>query len=225
MNDIEKKKISVYEEILTFLRENREVIAGIPGINSNILKLYRIMDEIRNTDKLVSSETIKRTLKINETREKLISQLLPILSALFRYAKDTHDVLLKERTKLSRSNLVLYKNYELTNKAILLSSLAEKNVKQLGKYGIRLNHISTLDELINTFHTMSSDSGSGPETAVFYMDKLFTQADTIITSLDEIIEAYVEDEVFYEEYLWVKEQDRESEEEEKEELLFELDEN
>jgi len=225
MNDVERKKMLMYEEILTFLRENRESTTGVQGINSNALKLYRVMDEIRNTEKLVSSETFKRTIKTNESRENLIARLLPIISKMQKFARDNNDVLLKERTKLSQSNLVLYKNYELLNKAILLESLAEKHIQQLKKYGLRSENIAALKNQISEFHTISSDNGTGPNTAAFILEKLFIQADSIITNIDEIIENYVEDEVFYEEYVYVKEQQYEEALDEKDELLYELEEN
>lgn len=225
MNDLEKRKMLMYEDILTFLRENREVTTGIQGINSNISRLYRVMDEIRNTDKLVSSETLKRTLKTNETRELLINSLIPIISALNKFAREANDVLLKERTKLSRSNLVLYKNFELLNKATLIASLTEKYIRQLNKFGIKNSYLVSLNNQIQLFHSSINDNGVGPESAAFILERLFKQADSFITNIDDIIENYIEDEIFYEEYQWLKDHDHEEALEEKEELLYELEEN
>lgn len=225
MSDAEKKKILMYEEIITFLRENKVITVGLPGINSNVNKLYRILDEIENKEKIVSSETLKRTLKVNELKDNLILYLLPLISALFRFARENNDILLKERTKLSRSNLVLYKNYELINKALLMAVLGEKNIRQLNRYGIKNGHIEALRKRIDEFHRLSTDNGSGPDTAVFALDKLFLQADSIIANIDDIFDNYVDDEIFYEEYQWVREHDYEQDEDEKEDLLYEMEEN
>ena len=220
MNDIEERKLKFYEGILLFLRENHETVVKMVGLKRQINKLFSVIDKIRETGKTISSAALQRTIRINYSKDELIAILLPVISALFNYAKENNDLLLKEKIRASQSSLILLRNFELLNRTVLLYAYAEKYAKKLKKYGLRSNSLFLLDQKLSDFkHIISNGNNSifinGTE-AIY--ENLFSEADKIIEKIDIEIENNCDDEYFYDEYLLTKNMEPESEED----YLYEL---
>lgn len=208
MTDNQRTKILMYESVLSYLGENKEITSTIRAFSWAINKFRRHVDEIKRKDKEISSQTLEKAVTASAMKDELIFAVAPVASALFAYARQNNDLALKQKTRLSQSYFVRLRDSELIDAVNGIYSLAEKHKKELkGKLsaGQVLDDLkektarfkNALDDKINSF--VSSNS-------IEEIHELFEAADKIINqNLDSFVEAlsdmYPE---FREDYLYVR---------------------
>ncbi|MGE5399231.1 MAG: hypothetical protein ACM3S2_02445 [Ignavibacteriales bacterium] len=224
MNDIEKKKMGMYEAVLGLLAENKDITSGIRSFSSNIIKLRKVMDEIRRKEKELSSEILEKTIINANRKDDLLVALVPVTSALFNFARQTNNVELREKTRLTQSHFIRLLDAELTNKAEAIRILALKHIVELKKFGITTNSIHNLGIKIEYFRNSLNNKIASliSSDTVMQMNNLFGDADNILTQMDKFVEMVNDEyEEFYDEYIYTR--DLENQDESKE--LIELDED
>lgn len=205
MNDIETLKLGMYESVLSFLAENRDITSGIRAFSWNISRLRKIIDDIRQKEKDASSKTLEKTIQSSSCREELIFKLVPVANSLYAFAKDRGDLALREKTRFSQSLLVRMKDKELIDKATAVVLISENKLPQLGQFGIT---DQLLDELKNKIEAYkyslenkisSFISGSSPSS----FEGLFMEADKILAkNIDNFVEMLGDaNQEFYDDYL------------------------
>lgn len=208
MSDNEKLKLGMYESVLSFLLENRDITSTIRGFNSSVTKLRKIIDEIKRTEKELSSAILEKTIISSTAKEDLIVSLIPISYALFNFARESGDIQLKEKTRMSHSSFERMRDSQLLDKAGMLYMLSMLNLAKLKKFGITSEVLESvdlkvdlfrrsLDEKINTFIS------SG---AAMTMTRLIEQADSLLMKqMDSYVENLSDEFIeFYDEYLMVR---------------------
>lgn len=227
MNDIEKNKLTMCENIVTYLLEYRDIFSGNPSLLHAISQLRKAIDDIKMKDKELSSNTLERTLVADSARNELILALLPVSNSLFYYAKENADIGLKEKTRLSQSQLFRLKDNELIKKSTAIQFYALNNLSRLHKSGITKSLIQDLNKKTEKYKTaldskivsiVSNNTASS-------LSNSFLDAENIIQNqLDELVETYMDEyEEFYDDYLSIRTMENQEETEE-EELEIEADE-
>lgn len=204
MNDFEKQKLGMYESVLMLLAENKDIVSSVRSFGANISKLRKAMDEIRKVDRELSSEILDKTIQNAKAKDDLIISLEPVTSALFNHARKTGDVMLKEKTRLTKSHFVRMLDKDLTDKAEAIRALAAAHAPHLKKMGIYQSDIKFLTDNLNAFRNTLGNKVVSliSSSTVVMLSDLFAKADDILSIMDAFVES-LDDEFdeFYDEYL------------------------
>jgi len=138
MNDFQQKQMVMYEAIIGYLQENRDVFSNIRAFSYTINKLKRVMDDIRIKEKELSSDILEKTIISAKVKEDLIFSVVPVAAALFNYAKETGDFQLKAKIKIGQSYYVRLRDSELIEKSEVVRLFATNILPQLKRYGITM---------------------------------------------------------------------------------------
>jgi hypothetical protein len=208
MNDIERNKLGMYDSLIGFLQENRDITTTIRGFNWSLTKLRRVIDDIELKEKEISSQMLEKTIQTSKVREELIVNLSALLTSMFTYSRQIGDVHLKEKCRCTQSSLVRMRDSELIDKAIGTIQISEKHLDGLKSFKIYKKDIERIAKLVEQFKKslevkitsfISSD-------AVESMGTLFQDADRILTDqMDKYIELLDEQyDEFYDDYLLIR---------------------
>ncbi|MCU7493243.1 MAG: hypothetical protein ACM3UR_02695 [Bacteroidota bacterium] len=207
MNDVEKKKLGMYESVLTLLAENKDITSTVRSFNSTITKLRKAMDEIRRTEKALSSEILDKTILNARAKDNLITALVPVISSLFNYARQTNNLELREKTRFTQSHLVRMLDSELIKKAEGTYLLAEKYMAMARIPGLNNRTLADLSAQTDAFRNTLAKKISSliDSSTVMFMNDLFNNADSIMTQMDKFVEQLTEEyEEFYDEYIYAR---------------------
>ncbi|MGE5401710.1 MAG: hypothetical protein ACM3S2_15020 [Ignavibacteriales bacterium] len=208
MSDNEQNKLDMYEAVLTLLADNREIITGIPQLQSAINKLRKTIDEIRREDKAISAETFEMTIQTSKLKENLIFSLVPVTCALFSFARETGNIQLKEKTRMTQSHFVRLLDKDLLDKAEVIRLLAKIHLHKLKKYGITGEVLNDLRAKANEFRNSLDNKVASfiSSSNLTPIKELFHDADKIMAKhmdigVETVSSTYPE---FYDEYLWTR---------------------
>jgi hypothetical protein len=174
--------------------------AVVPVINAS---KDRVMDEIRILDKKVSSEILDRTITNSKAKDELITQLAPVITALFNFAKETNNLALKEKTRVTKSHLYRMLDKELIDRSEGVRLISFTHIMHLSKFGIRPSDVHCLNDKLSVFKNTLDNKVSSliSSTKVMMLSDLFRKADGIMAILDQFVESLEEEFTeFYEEY-------------------------
>lgn len=207
MTDNQKLKLGMYESVISYLQENRDITSTVRGFNSSITRLRKRIDDIKQKEKELSSDILEKTIVSSRAKEDLIVMLVPLAQSLFYYAKRIEDIQLKEKVRLSHSSFERLRDSQLLDKALMLHALCQTYREEVKSekmnisdpdviYSRILTFRNSLDEKINTF--ISSD-------AMVSINALFAAADEILNMhMDRYMELLSDYTEFYDDYLVVR---------------------
>ncbi|MGE5431037.1 MAG: hypothetical protein ACM3QX_08185 [Syntrophomonadaceae bacterium] len=208
MSDKEQNKLDMYDAVISFLADNKEIISNIPALVSAISRFRKVVDEIRREERAISSEAFEITIQTSRLKDDLIFNLVPVASSLFNFAKENGDLKLKEKCRMTQSHFVRMLDRDLLEKAEILRILAKENIHKLNKYNLSAQKLSDLQEKMNLFrNSLGNKVASFVSTsAMTPLQDLFNEADRILSKyLDNYVESlngnFAE---FYDEYLWTR---------------------
>jgi hypothetical protein len=208
MSDQEKQKLNMYESLITFLSENRDIISGVRSFSWSISKLRKMVDEIKQKDKEISSVTLEKTIIAYKAKDELIIALVPVASALYTFARDSKNLELKEKARNAQSYYIRLRDRELVDKAVAIYSLALSNLSRLRKFGISASVLNDLKIKIDRFKSALGDKVVSfvSSNAVVSLASLFSEADKILcVQMDNYVENLTDvNEEFYDEYLSIR---------------------
>jgi hypothetical protein len=208
MNEIEKNRISMYENVITYLLENSDIISGNRSLSYGISKLREAIDEIKLKDRMLTANNLEKIIIANKSKDDLISALLPISNSLFIYAGKTGDLLLKLKCRLSQSLLYRITDAELYNKCSAIKQFALMKLPNLYKYGITKNVIQELGNKIEAFKNAQIEKSISLITD--RSDNVLSNSHLeiekiLVNQLDKVVEQYCDDYTeFYNDYLAVR---------------------
>jgi len=213
MSDTERNKLNMYESVVSVCQENREIINTVRSFPWSITKLRKMIDEIKRKEKELSSETLEKTIITYKLRDELIFTLIPVVSALFNFAKENNNLALKEKTRHSQSYYVRLRDRELLDKAFGVYSLAERSLSRLKKFGISIQVLHDLKAKADQFKNALDNKiiSFVSSSTVLSLNNLFNEADKLLNNqLDVYMEVLSGDfEEFYEDYLIARSVDEE----------------
>lgn len=207
MSDHEQNKLSMFESVISYLGENRDITSNVRSFSWAINKLRKVMDEIRRKEKVLSSDILGKTIQSAKVKDELVFTLIPISTALFNYAKEVDDIALKAKVKAGQSYFVRLRDTELLDKSEMLRLIGLNILPQLKKYGISLNTFHNLKLKIEEFRNALNNKVVSliSSSTVMEMNELFLDAEKYLKQMDVNVEALGDDfPEFYDEYLEVR---------------------
>jgi hypothetical protein len=208
MSDSEKNRLSMYETVIMYLLENKDIISVNRSFSFTINKLRKAIDEIKIKDKELSSDTLEKTILTYNAKDELIFALVPVTAALYNFAKENGNIELKEKCRMSQSNLVRLRDNELLNKSIAMHHFALNYFSRLGKFGIRKNTLQDLNNKIEKFRNALDNKivTFVSSNAVLSLNASFQEAERILNDqMDKLMEPFNdENEEFYDDYLSIR---------------------
>lgn len=208
MNDIETAKIGMYDSVVSFLNENRDIVSGVRAFSWSLSKLRKITDEIRVKEKEASSVTLEKAIASSRCRDELVFSLVPVAAALNNYAREIDDLLLRQKTRYTQSTLMRMKDRELMDKASGLLAIAHNLLPLPDRYRISDSVLDDLKSRLDSFRYaldnknlvfISTTVSSSFESLINDADRILSKnIDSYMESLEDV---YPE---FYEEYLTIR---------------------
>jgi len=220
MSDNDKKRLSMYENVISFLQENRDIISLNRSFYYSLSKLKKMVDEIKIRDKELSSDTLEKTVKTYNAKDELILSLVSVTAALYNFARERNDITLKEKTRISQSFFVRLRDVELINRASGIYQIANLNSNVLQKYKVTKQAIQDLKAKLDRFSSALDTKVNSFITgdAAVALSNSFNEAESIINNqLDKLVEQF--DSVFpefYDDYLLIRSMENIEEGEEEE---------
>jgi hypothetical protein len=195
MNDIQKAKLKMYQNVLTVCSEYEEVYAKTPVFVSAVDELKQQVANIQSAtqQQIVNNPkgvTIDKTFAI----DRLVEISLKVANLIYVYAFSTGNNQLREKVNMNKS--MFYRNHDQDSVALskVIATEAKNNAETLLNYGLSENDITALDaaivqaeELINapsiTIGTRKLHTSN--------LRRLFVAADsTIYDKLDKLIRIF-----------------------------------
>ncbi|MGE5430125.1 MAG: hypothetical protein ACM3QX_03575 [Syntrophomonadaceae bacterium] len=195
MSRSEKAKLELYTAILAYLNENRDITCNIRAFMWSISKLRKLTEEIKCKQKDLSSESMEKSLQVSKAKDDLIFLLLPVVSSLHNYAKETRDTQLKSTTRVTYSQIVRIQERDLIEKSILITKLAEKYMTRMRRQEISLHTLQNLRYKIEKLRLLLEDRFFSfiSSSSLIAMNGLFAEADKLLYSfIDNFVESLSE---------------------------------
>ncbi|MCU7492019.1 MAG: hypothetical protein ACM3UR_09510 [Bacteroidota bacterium] len=195
MSRSEKAKLELYTAILSYLNENRNVTCNIRAFMWSISKFRKLTEEIRCKQMELSSESLEKSLQVSKAKDDLILLLLPVITSLHNYAKETKDVQLKSTTRVTYSQIVRIQDRELIEKTLMITRLAEKYMTRMRRQEITIHTLQNLRYKAEKFRLLLEDRFFSfiSSSALLAMNALFAEADKMLYNfIDNFVESLSE---------------------------------
>ncbi len=183
MNNIQENKFSMYEGLLTFLKEYKTITDEVPAIAAVIQRLDEQIQEIRRKDIARNKVAAGKTMTKEQAKVRLIETIIPVAAALSVYALSKGDNSLREQMKLSKTGLDRLRDTELVSVASNCHKTALELMADLTAYGISEAHTSELKTRTDAYQNAQTGKESAVAkrvTARLTLTDLFRQADTLL---------------------------------------------
>jgi len=207
MTDKERSKLSMYESLISFINENREITINVRGFSQTGFKLRKIVDDIKLKEKELSSDILGKTIITYKAKDELVFSLVPVTIALFNFAKSTGNLSLKEKTRYGQSHFYRMMDRELIYKAELMCILTGSCFPKIKKFGINSNTLRDLTNKINNYKACLDNKITSliSSNMVASLGVLFDSADKICNMMDSFAEILSENFTeFYDDYIEVR---------------------
>lgn len=208
MSNNEVIKLNVYENVLKFLEENRDITCNVRAFSWSIARFQRVVEELRKKEREFADEVLEKSILVSNAKDEMIMSLFAIQSSLIKFVREVKDENLKHRVKGTQTQFFRMSETELIEKASAIQLLAVINLPKLRKYGMTPNMTHDLKNKIECLKQALDN-----KVMVYYsssnlitMNSLFTEADKIMTNyIDGFVESLGEDfPEFYSDYSMAK---------------------
>jgi hypothetical protein len=139
------------------------------------------------------------TASKEQVRDSLETTLYLTALRVRSYAGATGNEALAQKTLFSRSSLDVLKTNDLCVAAVTLADACEENLSDLAEYQVDRSAVSRLRELATQTKTLYARRDTVIDErmeATARLKQLFAQLRGLLKTLDDLVEAYIEDDVF-----------------------------
>lgn len=192
----QENKLSMYEAVNSYLETNSGVYSGIAELMEmkgefvlNKVKLSRKEDERINAK-------IGKVEEKSTARESVTMPALAISGAIFAYAKKTGDPELQKKSDITISDLDRIRDSEFPIALNSIKDLASANLSNLSGFGINEEMVTNFGSRIERYAKAlgsKESSGATKKGASDSLEKLFRSGDSILESIDRMLERYREE--------------------------------
>lgn len=189
----QKNKLSMYGTVRTYAEDNSSVYSENEEFVSHVNLLNLTLDEIGLKEDVRKKATSGKTKAKKVTRAFVSKQALGVSGAIYAYAKKTGDQPLMAKTDIKKSKLIKLRDTELM---IELNSINVKGTElssEIAKFGIPASKLDAYVRNIEIYSKAIGASGTGgavKKGAFKTLSTLFEEADSIIDSMDRMVENY-----------------------------------
>jgi hypothetical protein len=183
MNKRQENKFTMYEGMSTLFRTNTETVNSVQMLKDSVDEFGATVTAIRTKSEEVSNASTGKTAVKSQAEDNLIAVLLPMASGLYVYAKKQNNSELKEKAKLTESQLRNVRDTALAAKGDIIASLAEAHVADLVPAGITAAMIGDLKVKVQAYLDALGARESGVAERIgarTSMEDLFAKADEIL---------------------------------------------
>lgn len=195
MNKIQKNKLSMFGRVDSYLIEKEPEYTSNQELKNFADELKTKYDEISNKEDERNNSTKGTSPAKSSAKDSVIESTVAIAGALFTFAKKNNDLVLMEKTNLTRSKLKVKRDVELSIILKSIKDLVQLNIASLAGYGIDAAKLAAFEQRINKFEQAKDEletSGSKKSGTIVSLSQLFIQADDIINSIDKLMEGFRE---------------------------------
>ena len=193
----QENKLTMYDGVHTFLKENEGLFSGSAEMTNLVSSLKIKRDEINSKEDERMNSTIGKTSKKQDTKDKVISMTLTMAGILFAYSKKTNDIELKEKTSLTNSILRVMRDLEMVIICEFIRDNILANQTALAIYGLTS---AKTDEFVRRIAEYSAAVGAREvssavkSSASKSLDSLFNEENELLKSIDKLMEGFRESE-------------------------------
>ncbi len=195
MNSRQESKLSMYHTVLRHFEENETLIKTIVPFENAITELRATVEAISKAVQQQLRSTTGATLSKNEARSTLTRLTVEMADALYAYAADTSNHILKEAADLNRSDLRRYKDEELAPQCTNILQLAQAQGNNLDPYGIAPTTITALKTAADNYTAAVTGPRHAIAQRVTYrknLEALYKKADAILKDrIDKLVPRFL----------------------------------
>jgi hypothetical protein len=183
MTSRQEVKLNMYNSVLTHCDQNQRVVETIPALETSIAALKTTVTAITTTVQQQLQATKGHTQGKTDSRQALCTFANEVAGALFAYATDKKDAVMKEKVKTSFSALRLLRDEELAPVCRIYADLATVNEAVLADYGLLPAVIASFKAAIENYYA----TVPAPRNAVALRSAYKKSLAVLFTNADEIL--------------------------------------
>jgi hypothetical protein len=152
MTKDDENKLTMLESTSTLLKLNRSKL-NLPALLSAADRLDSVLAKLKVKIQDTMTASKGKTETKAEAADILVSELFKVSKGLFAYGAVTDNVELKERVRVTASQLRYMRDTELVAKARTISEQGTKNEPKVADYGVTEEILTRLNGMIDAFET------------------------------------------------------------------------
>ena len=205
MRKLHENKYTTYEALGIWFMVNQAKLARVPALVRFIAVFMGLLDSLKLSFGKVDDTTLGKTQSKYDAEDTLVMLMLQIGSALYSYASDINDAVLREKSNFCRTSLRRMRDMELVAAGNTLYAAALTVVDRLAEFGITAGTLAALKTSVDTYESTVGKQGSGVSehtTAVNNVADTFHSIDRLLTEkVDPLMLSLEKDDpVLYREY-------------------------
>lgn len=189
----QKNKLSMYGTVRTYAADNSSVYSDNEEFVSHVSSLNLTLDEIGLKEDVRKKATSGKTKAKTVTRAFVSKQALGVSGAIYAYAKKTGDQTLISTANIRKSKLDRLRDTELMIELLSIKAKGTELSTEIAKFGVPASKLDEYSRNIEIYSKAIGASGTGgavKKGAFKTLKTLFEEADSIIDSMDRMVENY-----------------------------------
>ena len=189
----QKNKLSMYGTVRTYAEDNSSAYSDNEEFVSHVNLLNLTLDEIGLKEDVRKKATSGKTKAKTVTRAIVSKQALGVSGAIYAYAKKTGDQTLISTANIRKSKLDRLRDTELMIELLSIKAKGTELSAEIAKFGIPASKLDAYARNIEIYSKAIGASGTGgavKKGAFKTLKTLFEEADSIIDSMDRMVENY-----------------------------------
>ena len=183
MTNRQEVKLNMYNSVLTHCSQNQRVVETIPALETSIAAFKTTVTAITTTVQQQLQATKGHTQGKTDNRQALCTFANEVAGALFAFATDKKDAVMKAKVKTSYSALRQLRDEELAPACRIYLDLATANEAALADYGLLPAVIASFKAAIESYNT----TVPAPRNALALRSAYKKSLATLFTNADEIL--------------------------------------
>jgi hypothetical protein len=191
MNKKNEVKLNMYNSVITHSNENSRIVETVPALQNSYTGFKTVVAAIGSTMQQQLQSTKGHAIGKAENRQSLCILTNEMGGALYAYATDKKDAVLKEKAKTSYSGMMRYRDEELAPVCRNIYDLAVQYQAELADYGLSAEVISAFKAAIDDYGTVvpaPRNAAARRIASTKALNELFKTADSILRDkIDKLI--------------------------------------
>jgi Carboxypeptidase regulatory-like domain len=183
MNKIQSAKMNMYRVVQSILIENANIIAEIPAMVNASNEFTAIIEAIQLQSQVQLTPIKGHTGQKAYQRFLLTEDALVVSGALYAYAVNSSNEVLKAQTKFTKSKFNRLKGNSVLSQCSNMYDKALEHLPALADYGISQKKTDEFLQLIEHYKavfTLPRNATSNRKTATIMLAELFEKGDDIL---------------------------------------------
>lgn len=194
MNARQEAKLNMYRAVLQQSEENTQLIQSVPAFEAAMAAFKTSVAAVLSTVQQQLQVTSGATVSKAAAKKDLCTFTVDVAAAMFAYASATGNLVLKEQSRITLSELLRAKDEVLTPRCRNYFDLAKNNADALRDYGITEALITSFKNALDNYSTAVPTPRNAIAQRAAYrknLGELVKQADGILKErLDKLVKNF-----------------------------------